>query len=124
PHMPRPSAGDLADSSRDGPNKVKRRIQAQLRYLLNGGELAPPGFGLTNTAYALTLDGDFGAYPREATVASQSANLRSSRSTQGTIVGHAAKNDKLALIRQEGEWYQVVPPTGAQMPPGQNECWV
>jgi len=123
PHMPRPSAGDLADLSSDDPNKVKRRVQAQLRYLLNKGEIASPGLGVTSTAYALALGGDLGTYPEEVT-AKAKANLRGAASAQGAILGQAAKGDKLALVRVEGEWCQVALPAALQAAAGQTEGWV
>ncbi|MCC6558877.1 MAG: M23 family metallopeptidase [Polyangiaceae bacterium] len=124
PHMPRPGGGDLADLSSAGASRIKRRVQAQLRYLLNRGTITWTGIGTTNTAYALTLDGDLGAYPKEAKVKTQTANLRGTASTQGAVLGQAKKDDVLPLVRTEGEWCYVTLPAAIQATAGQTEGWV
>jgi murein DD-endopeptidase MepM/ murein hydrolase activator NlpD len=124
PHMPKPAAGDGAALKAPGANAVKRRVQAQFRWLMNHGLLKPEGWSNLKTASALKLDGDLGTYPKEATIKVANANLREAASATAKALGQAPKDTKLPLLDVDGDWYHVTLPPQIAQSSGQTRGWV
>jgi murein DD-endopeptidase MepM/ murein hydrolase activator NlpD len=122
PHMPRPQASDLAKLAEAPANKVKRRVQAQLRYLMNRGKLEPN----QEDADALPLSGDLGAYDSKVKcIAPKEDNIRDQPGAAGQVIGTAKPGEQYTWleVNDDGTWIKIeIPPAnrkaGSEAPTG------